>query len=273
MPKLLSNVRKDWISGPSFSAELATFAIRSQDSRYSDIVISSVAVMMTTTEPIPQCVVPNQSLSIQFLFHFHRNRTFCIGIAQLESYGFQFIQEIKKSVKSFSSATAVLFFDDTGKMAGYSQNARYFNDSSDYSFFDRLKTLNFDFGTKWLGLVSSNELIPFNKQSNYDVDNLMICGVNKHIYTLSSSPEPHSLYILFEINQASLLSCFSHLEYEGSSIFLLDENGKVLSGSLPTGEVPEFYDYIEERNSDSFIFTDSNHEDAQIIYYRINSIG
>ena len=184
-----------------------------------------------------------------------------------------FVQEIQQTVKPSSNAAAMIFLDDSGKMAGYSLKATYFSDSSDCFISKRLKHLKFDFGTEWLGLVSSNELIPIHKQSDYDVDNFMICGANKYIYTLSNSPDHHSLYILFGINPDSLLSCFSHLEDGDSSVFLLDENGKALSGSFPVGEIPEFYGYIEESDSDSFMFTDSNHEEFQIIFYRINSTG
>lgn len=186
---------------------------------------------------------------------------------------FLFIQELKKTVKSTSNISAVIFLDDNGKMAGTSLNSRYFYDDNDYDFFNRLKNLNFGSSTNWLGIINSNEFIPAARQTNPLVDEYMICGIREYKYTLSKSPGTHVLYILFAINKSSLLSCFSHLVDEGGSVFLLDENGKALSGSFPFGETPEFYDNIGKSTSDSFMFQYSDHSEAQIIYYKINSIG
>lgn len=186
---------------------------------------------------------------------------------------FLFVQEIKKVVKSTSDTAAVLFIDTDGKMAGSSYNTRYFNNDSNYAFYQRLKDLDLNYNALWLGMVYNHELLPSGKQENSTTDDSMICGVKKHTYTLSGSTDLHTLYIVFAVNKSSLLNCFSYLEYEGSSVFLLDENGRTLSGSHPIGEVPEFYDKFDSHTADSFIFQDADNHESQIIYYKINSIG
>lgn len=186
---------------------------------------------------------------------------------------YQFIQEIKKTVKSTSDVSAVIFLDDNGIMAGSSVNMRYFGDSNDHAFYNQLQPLDLRSDTKWLGLINLSELIPPQKQVNPKIDTHMICGIKKYVYTLSKSPEAHTLYILVAVNESSLLSCFSHLEDDGGSVFLLDENGKALSGSFPIGETPEFYDNISDNTSNSFMFQYSDNSKAQIISYKINSLG
>lgn len=186
---------------------------------------------------------------------------------------YAFVQEVKKTVNSTSDIAAVVYIDPEGRLAGYSQNLRFFTTSQDCDFYTRLVNLEFDYRTNWVGLVYSNDLLSHAQQLSRTIDHPMICGIRKHEYTLSHLKEPQYVYILFELNADTLLHTFSHLEDDGSSVFLLDEQGQTLSGSYPIGSVPEFFDLMDHPDSSSFSFQYEDRSEAQIIYYKMKTTG
>ncbi len=186
---------------------------------------------------------------------------------------YEFVQEASQSVNSSSAITSIMFFHEDGKMAGTSLVMRYFCPDNTAPVLETLKSLPFRSGTEWLGFVRSDDLLPPGELMVSTENEYKICGATKQIFRFTSRSNYDCIYTLFEINPSFLLDCFSHLEYENSQVCLLNQNGIVLSGSLPIGSVPEFFTEIGADDSSSFLFKDSNQKSSQIIYHKMNNIG
>ena len=186
---------------------------------------------------------------------------------------YEFVQEASQSIKHPSNISTIIFFNENGKMAGTSNKMRYFWPDTTSPVFDMLKSQPFRNSTEWLGLIKTEDLLPPNKQITSSEDVYKVCGATKQSYRFTTKADYEYIYTIFEINPSSLLNCFSSLEYEGSKVCLLDQDGTVLSGSYPVGTVAEFYSEIDSEESGSFMFSDSRRQSFQIIYYKMNNVG
>ena len=186
---------------------------------------------------------------------------------------YEFVREVSQSIKSPSNISTIIFISESGKMAGTSKSMRYLWPNTTSPIFDMLKSQPFRNSTEWLGLIKTEDLLPPDRQIVDAEDAYKICGAIKQAYSFTGKTGYDYIYTIFEVDPSSLLNCFSSLEYEGSKVCLLDQNGTVLAGSYPVGSVPEFYGEIDHGGSNNFIFTDANRQSFQIIYYQMNHVG
>lgn len=186
---------------------------------------------------------------------------------------FLFVQEVSQVIHSASNIATILFMEPGGKAAGYSATRRYLASADSTPILDKLDDLSYPGSTEWIGLVYSKDLV---SDGDYQVSNeaeYKICGAIKTIFHFTKQPPTRKVYTLFEINPSSLWNLLSHLEYEGGSVFLLDQNGATLSGSYPAGSIPEFYNNIGDSDSGTFMFSANGNDSQHIIYYRMRSTG
>ncbi len=191
------------------------------------------------------------------------------------------INQIDAVISSYNYLNAVIFFKSDGEMAGSSPSRTYFT-SERHPFYSTTDYQNASVGQTRMTWVSGYmrdffTLYPIKIRTQKDIMivGLKTLGDQVQDTAKGDGREPRSNIMLVSLSEPAFRQFFDNLADTGTSVFMLDQTGKQISGTLFSkfGKKPFYYPHIASGNDHGSFTTNRAKKKSQIIYYRMNRIG
>lgn len=183
--------------------------------------------------------------------------------------------ELSEKLSVNSELYGVLFFKEDASLVGAMQPWRFSSDTKQHPFFSeaKLDTLPVGQDVIWLGAYP---LSAFTLRNNYQAanGNTLVIGANRMCYKYDAQG-PNTIILLTVISASSLERLYAHLDSDGSSIYLLDENGRQISGpdKALQGQAPQFFVSLPGQMDYGSFEYKSQEMDERVIYKRLAGLN
>ena len=169
----------------------------------------------------------------------------------------------------------IFFFLSDGRTVGTANPWRICYETDGHPFYQNvLQYYELSNNIRWIGGFWQHELIGYVPTS-IDSQHIMIVGASQERFNFSYLREPIKVTMLISVSEQVIQDCFDALSDENSQIFLLDSQGRQLSGpeAMHLNEVPGFYFHIPHSDTYSSSIIKLGEEKYHIVYYRMANTG
>ena len=226
--------------------------------------VERVSLSLQLTEPVQSFLYDERQDAIQYIEVQHN-----------------LINQIDAVISTYNYLNAVIFFKTNGEMGGSSSPRTYFT-SGRHPFYSTTEYREASAGQTRMSWVSGYmrdffTLYPIKIRTQKDIMivGLRTLGDQAQDMVKGDGREPRSNVMLVSVSEPAFRQFFDNLADKGTSVSVLDQTGKQISGTAFSqfGKVPSYYQDIASGSDYGSFTTNRTEKESQIIYYRMNRIG
>ncbi|WP_435170610.1 sensor histidine kinase [Paenibacillus glycanilyticus] len=188
----------------------------------------------------------------------------------------ELITKLDQMLASYDAMNSIIIFKKNGEIGGTSSPRTFFSSQSNHPFFSTQEYAE-AVRNPWKIVWSTQYPRTFFSQSAADGSlqstDIFIAGIRSLEKNRNSTNFGDVL--LVSLKESVLRQYYGQLSDEHGEIVMLDEQGRLFSGTRLEGfgKVPYYFDKIDKTSNAGSFEVSSNQEKNEIVYYRLNNTG
>lgn len=188
----------------------------------------------------------------------------------------ELITKLDQMLASYDAMNSIIIFKKNGEIGGTSGPRTFFSNHSKHPFFSTIEyaeAVNNPYKIVWATQYSRKFFSQIATNDAIQSSDIFIAGI------VSMEKKRNSKnfgdVLLVSLKESVLRQYYGQLSDEHGEIVMLDEKGKLFSGTSLDGfgEVPYYFDKIDKTTNSGSFEVSSDNERNEIVYYRMNNTG